>query len=99
MQKRALQNSLTQSKARIKTGRIFALDQIDLAECCFLLVSAVEQTNQALNALEYRCHSHPKIVIAIKCCPLRIAEHLPAEGLGLKPGTVGISNHIQRPAC
>jgi uncharacterized protein YqfA (UPF0365 family) len=48
--------------SRLKTGRDFTLDQIDLAECYFLLgdtAAAVEQTHQALNALEYAQAKRP----------------------------------------
>jgi hypothetical protein len=50
--------------ARVQTGQIFAPDQIDLAECHFLLgdtIAAVEQTNQALNALEYTQSRRPLV--------------------------------------
>jgi hypothetical protein len=48
----------------VKTGSAFATDQIALAECYFLLgdtTAAVEQTNQALNALQHTQSRQPLI--------------------------------------
>jgi transcriptional regulator with XRE-family HTH domain/tetratricopeptide (TPR) repeat protein len=47
-----------------KCGRDFAIDQIALAECCFLLgdtTAAVEETDRALNALEYTQSRRPLV--------------------------------------
>jgi transcriptional regulator with XRE-family HTH domain len=49
---------------RVKTGQNIATDQIALAECYFLLgdtISAVQQTHQALNALEHTQSKRPLV--------------------------------------